>query len=473
MNKKLIIIYTLLIIFNMIFNISALNLLVTIPEFIIVLFFLFKNIDMAIFFHMLFLITSPTYYINNDSMMMIDITSFTYAKLKIIGNIPYSAIMSILIIIIILARYGYGNINKIRKEKKLFYRMYLLLIYFFLTAIVVGLFGFLLLDYKIEGVNIYGSYMILTLINATMLVLRYNERLIKLFYDSVIPLVISSILAIFIVHLFNYFNIIGYSLISFYSAILIPAILYYNKKEYIIILMSLILYIINLINGSVSGKAIYSTILFAIATIFLSRSKYVKRNNPIMSKLIFIIIIAFIILIPTITNFISRTHSGDELISSKVWQVGTVQSFVSGTTSVDYVAHSPYVRIAEFANVSYEAFYNPIYLIFGHGYGGYFRDNLHMFNNVSLGHGDYDFKEISSGEYYAAHDTLSVVPFLNGFLGLFLLLRLIYFYIKDSKYNYLRLAVIPYLLLAFYFDTLNSFCGLVFLFASEYKIQKN
>lgn len=469
MKLKLVLIYTVIMIFNSIFNISPVELILTIPQFILVIFFMFKDIDKAVFLHIIFLLTSNDYWVlDSTGTGYLDVFPYTYAKLKLVSNISFSSLLTLVMIAYILITNGTRILSNVWHSKILFAKFYRLLIYFLISGIIVGAFGFIFSNYKMHGVTVYGSYMIFTVSVVTLLACRYNSYLVEKFYNNTLSLLLSAVLSGAILRFFEIQNS-GGQVLTFFSSLLIPALLYYKKTALIPILIGIILSIYNTLNGGASGKAIYAIVMMVIATVYLCRTRIVRTMKPVLSKVIFLVAIISIMLIPSIILVIQKNYSGSEKITSKIWQVTTLQDYLTGKGKMEDVAHSPYVRVAEFRNVGYEALRNPIFFVFGHGYGGYFKDDLHLFNNVSLGFGDYSFETIQSGEFPTAHDTASSMPLLHGFVGLFLFLRLAFLYLKSSKYNYLRLTAIIYFVLCFYFNTLISFCGVFLLFASEYK----
>lgn len=448
----------LIILINGITNTSPVNLLLTIPQLFIVLYYLITGkLEKAAFWHILFFITSYSYFGDFQGYAE-GLTSYNYAKLKFIGPISYSHISSILLFIIVNIKYN----NKLSCRSVIFYQFYKLIIFFMVTGFGIGIIGLAFSNYYIEGFIQYGSYIFLIFMHTNILLKLHNTSLKNNFQEIIIQLLTFPQIINFILHLF-YPEIIDSTGISLFSILLLPAILV--NKTILLNIIGLSFLTLNMIMFGSSGKELIFIVIIAIITFTLSFSKSIKNNYPIRARFIRLTMAMFLLAIPTLTvlfydNYIISSSN----IVYKIYQVETLFNFIFTGTGVEKIAPSPYVRVTSLINILYEGIQNPFKLFFGKGYGGYFQDHFYFFTHLNLSGGGFTDKEILSDHYYTGHDTMVTVPMFNGLVGLFLLLKLVWKCIKFSKYNFLILSAVPFLLLVFYFNTLIGITGVLFLF---------
>ena len=465
MYKKIIFI-GIIVLLNGLTNTTLLNILISVPQFAIVLYYILINkIERAIFWHFIFLITSFTYYGDaNTTEAGMTLVSYNYAKLKLIGPIGFSTIIAILLFAIVLMR---TSVNKIKNKP--FYQFYKLIKYFLITGFGIGLIGFLFNHYYFEGVIKYGSYIIIIYIH-TYILYKINSTILKKdLHEIVLPMLVLFPICVFLLKMINP-EIEDGAAASFYSMLIIPALLF--NKKILFILIGLFFIIYNSMFFGTSGKSLIMLILFIVITFFLTFNKNVKASFPYRAKMFRVISIILIMLIPAIFLFINEKFDGSSLISSKMHQIRTVMEFIFYTGGLQNISVSPYIRLTSLINILHEGLENPIILLFGKGYGGYFNDHFYYFSGLDLSNGAFSAGAIKSGDYYSGHDTLVTVPMFNGLIGVFLLFKVVIKYIKLSSKNYIALSVIPFLILAFYFDTLIGVTGVLLLFVSTYS-EKN
>lgn len=459
MYKKLLFV-SIIILLNGLTNTTALNLLVSVPQLAIVLYYVLSNkIEKAIFWHFIFFITSFTYYGDADTIGSgLTLVSYNYAKLKLIGFIGYSQIVAIILFALVLFR-KHTNKSKIGP----FFQFYKLITYFLVTGFGFGLIGFLFDHYYFEGLKTYGSYIIIIYIH-TYILYKINSTILKKdLYEIALPLLVLITICSFLLNMINPEPLGGVSA-GFYSFLLIPALLYNKKKLFILIGLFFLIY--NSLFFSVSGKSIIMLFLFTIITFFLTFNKNLKASFFYRVIIFRVIVIICVILIPLISLIIGEYFSGSTLISSKIHQVSTLMEFIFFGEELKYIATSPYIRVTSLINILYEGLENPIILLFGRGYGGYFNDHFNYFSGLDLSNGAFSDSAILSGDYYTGHDTMVTVPMFNGLIGLYLLFKVVIKYLKFSRINYLALTVIPFVLLAFYHDSLIGVTGVLLLFVS-------
>lgn len=464
MTKKTIFIFIVVLI-NGLTHTSGANLLITIPQLFIVIYYIVTGkTNKAIFWHFIFFITSFTYSFDLEGVKN-ELTSYNYAKLKFFGSIGYSHIISLFLMFIV----NVENKKKIIKEG-LYYDLYKLLIFFIISGFGIGLINLLIGDYYLEGLKIYGSYILIIFIHADILMKANNRLLRKYFTDIMIPLLTIVSIVNFIIHLIypEFFDLAG---ISLFSALLLPALLFQKKTR--INLIGLFFVVYNMVLYRSSGKELIFLLIIILMTIILSFDKNIKKTYPLRTKFIRVTLMIILISIPTIYLFLFNTYSGSSLIVSKFAQVESLGDFILFQGSIQNIATSPYVRVTSLLNILHEGILNPFQLLFGKGYGGYFQDNLQYFSNLDLTQGGFSDKAILSGDFYTGHDALVTVPMFNGIVGLYLLLKIVWKSIRFSKRNYLILSAIPFLLLVFYFDTLIGVSGVLLFYLGSFDTSKS
>jgi len=458
-------IYTLLISINLILNASSTNLIVSILQYIIVFYYLLKkDLKRAVFLHFLFLVTSPSLLGFDDLEIKL---SYNYAKMKLYGNFSFSLLVSFLLFIV---SYIKRPVIPDQVKVTLFYKLYEFIFIIGSIGFVFGIFGLAFLSYYIEGFIGYFSYIFVVFINASILIYNYSDKLIKKFYQNSILILAASPIASILLFTLG-FSREHYGQDSFYSSelsffsVILLAGLFHEKKIATLILSLTCFFTVLLM--AISGKAIFLFFIVLTVCIFLSNDSQIKKKYKIRTEIFTGVVIIFFLLSSV---FLTYIYSNDKYIflQTKIYQFTSMFNvFYDG---LDSVANSPYVRLASLTNIMYEHIQNPITFIFGNGYGGYYEDHFNFFSIFESLEYAFPDESVKDGKFYYGHDTLVTVPFLNGLLGLFLLLSIVFKYIKAVKKNFLSLACIPFLLLAFYFNTQFGIIGVMLLFASEWRI---
>lgn len=466
-----VILFSCLSLFNILTLGSTINLVVTIPELLIVVSVLFldKNPQRAIILHSIFVLTCVSALnaigiVEDDSRYVV---IYSYSRLKFFGPIGFSYVIWIMILIKSL------SISTVLPKDTLLYKLFKYLLFLFLTGNVIGLIGFIIdSGYSWAGFRQYNVYMIITIIVLWCFLLNYSKDFSRKCYRLVFPLIAGSILSALASFFFFGFST---SYGAYEDIILQPDILYYGivlllsfffiKEKGLVLLLSLTYIFINL--SSPSGKSIIFIALGLITfgILLFSNTYYpgiqTKKRGSYRTVFLLFAIVFSILLLPKITI-------EGNLFAQKLQDVTSLFS-----NSLDEVDRSPYIRLATFLNIIDNNITHPFYLLFGRGYGGYFTDSLHLFNAIILDEGAFPDDMINSGRFATAHDTFAVVPLLNGLLGLFLIIKISWLYIKRIKNNFLVFASVVWLLFTFYYNTQYAITGIFFLFSSEYIIQKN
>ena len=452
-----------LIIGNGFLNCSPLNLLLAVPEFLIVLICIIeRKYTKAVLFQFIFITTSFSYNITDSAMDMIGVTSLTsynYAKFKI-ASIPLFFINNVVLIYCLLR--DEFTISREAKRSD-FYCFFKFLKVTFIIGIILAIPGFIFLNYFFDGLLTYGSYVFFILTSAYIFLLLYQTDLARQIYE-IVPFAICLSALFSIGSQFLGLEIIGTVYTSYFIGLMLPYALYNKRVFFPLIILGLFL------AGSVvfgtGGKYIVQFALLAIAVFILTFSSripvsWVKRMGfrTVFLIIIFTIPLAFVALVGVDSNFFYKLHNVQTLLGF---------FFGGGIESID---RSPYIRIAEIANILYEDLINPIYLILGRGFGGYYQDVLGLFNSVDISFDTFSDEQLVAKRYYTAHDAFVSVPMISGLIGTFLWLKTIIKYLKHVSQNYLKLVVIPFLFLIYYFDSQIGVIGTFIMFAAEYDPQ--
>ena len=141
--------------------------------------------------------------------------------------------------------------------------------------------------------------------------------------------------------------------------------------------------------------------------------------------------------------------------------------------SLEDLGLSPYVRVAELVNIFYEGLHNIFALLFGKGFGGYYVDDLGLFNGLDLSVGAFSYEAaINYGRFYNAHGAIPSLSHYNGLIGLFLMVKLALSYFKRVDKSFLVFAAYVLMLQSFYFDMFGCFSYVMALFGAEYALNE-
>lgn len=448
---KFIILYSILFYINIFFYGSILNLLITIPEALYVLYLLLnKHHERALFWHLIFTITSASNAAVGDYTGTL--MQYNYFSFKLIGPISLSYLFNI----IFFALYA-ANVKKILQKHTLFYKLYKIIITIFTIANILGGIGLIFYQYSFEYFVNYNVY-IINILLLMFCLLRINDSSIKLIgykhlYYALIASICASWCLYFVGATYEYGGVevsAKPDMLSF--AFLLIAGVKQTKHTKVTVIIVLMFLLLSFISGT-GGK---SFIFIIIASFFLLNQYHLSIKN-ISTILIFV----SIILLP----YFYFSNNANQLFNSKLHQFVSLFNIFSG--NIDDIDRSPYIRVASFINIYYENLKNIVYFLFGRGYGGYFTDSLNLFNGIDLYNGAFPEDQVSSGHFYYGHSTFIIVPLLNGFGGLFLLFKIVWQYIKRIQSNYYALASILWIVFMFYYNVLIAIIGLFFLYCSD------
>ena len=439
------------------------NLLIAFPQYLVVLYLLFnKHEALAMLLHHAFIITCVS-STNVAALLDNPLAIYSYSRLKLVGPIGVSYVVSILICLMSLKHYR--RINR----KTLFYKLFLVITILAASGYVVGFIG-LLVDpyYSFSTFTFYGVYIFIVWINMFSLLLNYNDRLVKKYYEYASLLIISGVLASFvgyavfgIVNVYGNLEIILQSDIVYFAPVLIVGLLKSRNKIVSIVAIALYLW---MSLQSINGKGLVITVLgifFLLLNIFFYQDKDVPKKKSFRNKMIAVALIA-------VGVVFGLSFDYGLMFSNKVHHL---TSLFSG--NMNTIDESPFIRVATTMNIWDNYVSKPWKMIVGMGYGGYFTDSLGLFRGFDLVGGGWPEADVASGHFTYGHDTFAAVPLFNGFAGLIMLFVIVWKYIKRIKNNYFAFAAIPWLLLTFYFSTQLAISGIFLLFASEFIDKKN
>ena len=464
-------VYIILILFNISTVGSILNLIITIPQIIYVLYLIFKKkYNEAILAHFVFIITSIT-----ATTAIITSRVYNYASLKIIGSLSYSYLISILLFV--LTYYRKHIEFKLNGLLKIF-------LFLAVTGSILGIYGLMFKEYYFEYFIIHSFYIVILIINLFLLRNNNSIDLISGAYYNALSLLIASPIATTISLLLGIHTMYGdfaatiQSEIDFYSICLLCGIYYIKRAINKVLAITAVCCLFFFFFFAGGGREIIILLVGLLAFIYVTYTK--NRMVAIKEKKITKRIVTTLMIIGIFAVVGSGVFSNKESIF--YYKFEDVRSIFNVLIEEDvdilhlssYIATSPYVRVASLINIVYMGQDNIINLLFGQGYGGYFEDKLGLFSHLhNLEDGGWPLKYVQDGRFPYAHDSFAIIPLLNGIIGLILIMWISITYIRRIKINYMYFAVVPFLLISFYFSITYAVVGVFLLFASQYNFNRS
>ncbi|WP_294958181.1 hypothetical protein [uncultured Flavobacterium sp.] len=462
-----IILYILLIIGNSLTHEKITGIFVSFPEIITVIYFLFRGkTEKAFFFHIVFTITClaiPFSQITNPEDSHYGL--FNYSKLKLLGPIGvYHLIMFSFFIRTIRLKIQIP-------VKSTFYSLYKTIIYIGASGILIGVFGLIFMGYYVEYFILYTSYILTLFFTAFVLIRMPFFSFVSKLYKMLLETMIAAPIAALFVYIAGFTSQYGEDDISiiievvYFSMALIFA--YYHLKSYILPLFSFLITVFLLMDGGMGGKGI---IFMGVVLIMFILTAFNKNTTGIdivkrKQRLRFMMIPIVLFVIIKFTSYIQDSEYN--LFLYKLENVTLLVNVFQGLDGINLIPESPRVRIIEIMSIFNELFNNPIYLLFGKGYGSYFSDDFKLLSGLDLVNA-YKAVEISNNKYGGVHDSFSSIPLANGLIGLFLIFRLTVKYAKMVKHNFMAYAAIPWLAFTFYYNVQFGIIAMFLLFSSEF-----
>ena len=452
---------------NMVFMDSSMNMAICIPEFIVVLFFLFRgSVANALLLHVVFSLTtfSVSYALHDEAFM-------SYSSLKLFGPFTISYI--------ILGLIWLSVINKpiIAPRHSLICKTRVLCFFLFTIATVGAVIGMVMFSYSFSHIIGPLLYMGIGILYLDIFVRLYKQVYLKSCFIIAIALLVASPISSFIA--INFLGIKAlYSDFDVFimneAFMLTPLLMLFlinptDKKVMSAIYVALVCYIILVAQSGRGGHFLNIAICSVLFVILLY---FNKEKSSFTGKKIIKLIFPVVIFVVSGYVMTSLLDTSANLANAKLGQFVSIFSvFSGGGMNLDNLANSPYMRIAEFMNIFNNEWHNPLLLITGKGYGGTYTDSLGLFYGIDLTAGSFSEKEAMSGVFATAHSMYPNVLLYHGLIGLVLFIRHGITYLLRIKYTPLVFASFSLFLYSFYFNVLLLIICLFVLFASEYKIQ--
>lgn len=457
----LFIIMTLIVMGNILTLASPIGLVITIPQYVYVLSLIVqKDLKKAYLAHMAFVLLSSSVQGAAGMFGTQDFLLYNYGTLKVIGPIRAFYLVNILFVILFS--------HRAPVKHSLLYKLYRTFLIIFTTGTIIGAIGCLLIPYYSFDALVNNLIYVFVVLSTLYVLVRMvdSDSIKNAYYIGVCAIMAAtdgSFLCYKLFHVTTNYSIfeLPYQVdLAYFMPLLLIG--YYSIKHRFFYWLSLISFLI-MSMGGLGGKSVYA-IGFCLACLayltFLDKdtSRAISRKNIYVKPLLILISVVSVI-------FVIDHASSDSMVSYKFQ---SALSMFSG--DISEISRSPYIRIASLINVIHEGLSNPFILLFGNGYGGYFMDGLNLFAGLDLSNGAWGDVDIQSGHFHSGHDTMVTVPFFNGMVGLYLIIRISWMYIKRIKCNFLCGVAFVWIILMFYFNTLYAAFGVFLLFAAEYNV---
>lgn len=461
-----VLLFILLIIGNSLTHEKIIGLFISLPQFIFILLLLFTNrLRKAFFWHLIFTVTClaiPFSQITNPDDVQFGL--FNYSKLKLLGPI---GVYHVILLVFFLKSI---RIKVSLPRNSLFYSLYKVIIYLGASGILFGLFGLIFFNYYLDYFILYSSYIITLFITIFVLIRMPFQSFLKQNFKMILEVMIAAPLAAIIVFLLGFNAEYAGEKISiilevvYYSITLIFA--YYHLKSYWLPILSFLATGFLLMDGGMGGKGIIFMALLLLLFLITAFRKLTANFNVKLRKRILLLCLVPIVLIATIkiTTYFQSTDTG--LFLNKIDSVLLLVNVFQGLDGFNLIPESPRVRLIEIVSIFHELFGNPIYLLFGKGYGAYYSDYLNLFSGLGMKNA-YKPIELATKKYAGVHDSFSSIPLANGMIGLVLIFRLVIKYTKKIKYNFMAFAAIPWLGFTFYYNVQFGIVAVLLLYSSE------
>lgn len=448
---------------------SSWILFLTIPQFIIVLFLLFKgDYSDALLWHVIFSVTScDKNTINEDTVLL------SYSSLKLYGPLTISYIILGLIWLSLLK----NRINLC--SNSLLYRLRRLFVVLFAIGCAIGIVGLLIYNYFISDFIPPFRYMLIALIYIDIFSRLYNLSFLRKSYCYCVYLLIATPIATAVC--FFLFNITyDYSVFSsfvttpifLFTPILLLFLIFRLTRGYKSqMIISLFCYFALTFSAARGGHFLITSVALLILCYFV----YLSKHGEFYVGIRFwrSILPIFAIFIVTISSYylLNLEYS---LTSRKFNQFISLFSIFGkssgGLANIEEISSSPYIRIAELLNIIDNGLKQPFFLLFGKGYGGYYTDSLNLFDGIDLTKGAFSEEAVSLGRFGTAHSMYPNAILFHGVIGFVLIVKMGVAYLKKIEYTPLLMSSFVFLLYSLYYNVPLMTASILFLFASEYKL---
>lgn len=456
-------IFAFIILVNILTLSKVANVILTIPQFVIVLYLLLRNrVKSSILLHFAFILLSLSAQRTLGMFEGKEFMMFNYGTIKLLGPVRACYVMNIVYVLILS-----GSKYKLHKEL-FFYKFYKSMMYLGISAGFIGVLGLIFHPfYSLNGFIDYGIYMFVLLTSVYILLKVADHNFVSSMFHVCVVAIMAGILASFIAYaVFGVTSSYGEMVIAYQADIIYMApvliIGVLSLKNHILLLLTLALYAI-IILSAMEGKAVFALAFsfFMLAyLLYFDKTTIIRLHNRIRY-----IRPAIVLIVLGGCVYIAGHLSSD---SMAFYKLESAASMFTG--DLGEMSRSPYIRVASLLNIINEGLHNPFTLLFGNGYGGYFEDNLNLFAGLDLSKGAWTDDVISTGRFTSGHDTMVTVPLFNGLVGLVVIIRICWLYIKRIPFNFMNGIAFIWIILMFYANTMFAYIGVCCLLAGEYDI---
>lgn len=469
--KHPIIVVTLFVIMglmNVVCMESYANLLLTFPQVLFVLYLLMirNDVEDALLFHVIFCLTGFDATSGSTELQLM-----SYPEIKLVGPLTLSYIILGLIWLRVVKK-------KIPKstQQTLLYQFRKVVILMMGYGMLVGLFGLCFLGYRFSDFILPSVYIVTGFLFLDILIRLLDSSFLKKCHYCMLYLLIAAppvaFISFFLLGIRADYS--GLDALLFNEAFMLAPTLiiafFYKGSHKLFFMFSLLLYFLCVMSAGRGGffLNIAASLVFVVYLVYFAgetKHSFAAKVSKVTIPFIFVALISYISTMDVGLNLGTRKLS--ELVSL-FEAFGTLSA-----TGVDIsvVSASPYIRIAEILNILDNGLHNIFGLILGYGYGGYYTDSTHLFQNVDVSNGGFSMDVIRSGRYGTAHSFLPMILLYNGLYGLFLIVRLGFRYFKKVMFSPLVFAAFTLFFYSFYFNTSLFMATSFSLFAAEWKIK--
>lgn len=308
----------------------------------------------------------------------------------------------------------------------------------------------------------YSYIMSLVLIYIVSFIVAMNPQSVHRLKEYLFAVIVATAIVLSCCMLFgNYGNRGGTQSLQiseiYVLLIVTPALVTYQnfdtKSKIILGLSGILILFLSLLFNS-GGKSIIVLFILPVLMIYL----LIKRGVSVRTVFIAVLIITAAIIVTS--HVLPRLIQNSLLFEIKYDQVIKLFSVGSGNW-FENIPESPKMRITEFLNISYEFIKKPWFLLFGKGFAGTIKDNLKLFNNLSV----FAFSqwELNLGAYYTMHESINSMFLIGGVNGLITLYKSVILVLKRLVKSPWLVYGLMWLLLYYGFHLTIAIFGVVSL----------
>lgn len=464
----LIVLFVVLETINIVYMESSINLILTIPQFLFVLYVLFvkRDIHFAFLLHVIFILTSLDATSGSTELQML-----SYAKVKLVGPLTMSYI--VLGFIWLRAR----SMPIICSANSLLLVVRKILLYLLLSGVIIGVPGLFLFSHRLEDFILPFIYTFVGYLYADIYVRLCEPNYLKKCTDYAFTLLLAAPFATFLTYFvlgvraeYSTFEALIFNEV-FMMAPMLLLFFFFKVKNIWWLILSVITY--GICVGTAGRGGMFLNIIVALCFIlyYIYFCKHLKHHLGVRILRAFIPIV---VLYGLTYVGILEDEGGQSLAVNKINEVSSLIQAAFSLRSSSFVltdvAASPFIRIAEVLNILDNGIKEPLSLVFGHGFGGVYTDSTHLFDNVDLSLDAFPPEVIKSGKFGTAHSFLPTTLLYNGLVGLFLIFLMGLKYIKECKKTPFVYAAYILCFYSFYFNTSLFIASTFTLFCAEYML---